>query len=50
LNEESVEVPIVPIILLTRCVREGLIEQAIERIESLDTITQPVTRIRVEAL
>ncbi|NND91608.1 MAG: homoserine dehydrogenase [Granulosicoccus sp.] len=50
LTEDSIEVPIVPIILLTRRVREGLIEQAIERIQALSTITQPVTRIRVESL
>ncbi len=49
-SDESGEVPVVPIILLTRRVREGLIEQAIERIQALTTITQPVTRIRVESL
>lgn len=42
--------PVVPIILLTRRVREGLIEQALSRIETLDTITQPPIRIRVETL
>ncbi len=47
-GEDSV--PTVPIILLTRRVREGLIEKAIERVELLDTITQPVTRLRVESL
>ena len=50
LSDDSIDVPTVPIILLTRRVREGLIETAIERIESLSTITQPVTRIRVESL
>ena len=50
LSDDSVDVPTVPIILLTRRVREGLIETAIERIEALSTITQPVTRIRVESL
>ena len=50
LHEDSEEVPVVPIILLTRRVREGLIEQAIQSIEALSTITQPVTRIRVESL
>ncbi len=40
----------VPIILLTRRVREGLIEQAVERIETLDTIAAPITRLRVESL
>ncbi len=49
-GDESGEVPVVPIILLTRRVREGLIEQAIERIQALTTITQPVTRLRVESL
>lgn len=43
-------VPVVPIILLTRRVREGLIEKALARIQTLDTITQSPTRIRVEAL
>ncbi|MFK7860148.1 MAG: homoserine dehydrogenase [Granulosicoccus sp.] len=41
---------VVPIILLTRRVREGLIEQAIERIQVLSTITQTVVRLRVETL
>jgi homoserine dehydrogenase len=40
----------VPIILLTRVVKEGLIEQAIEQIQALDTIMEPITRIRVESL
>lgn len=40
----------VPIILLTGVVKEGLIEQAIEQIQSLNTILEPVTRIRVESL
>lgn len=40
----------VPIILLTGIVKEGLIEQAIEQIQALDTIIEPVTRIRVESL
>lgn len=50
LSKDSTEVPTVPIILLSRRVREGLIEQAIQRIEVLTSITQPVTRIRVESL
>lgn len=49
-TNDSDTVPTVPIILLTRTVREGLIEQAIEKLEMLSTITQPLTRIRVEAL
>ena len=40
----------VPIILLTGVVKEGLIEQAIEQIQALKTILEPVTRIRVESL
>ncbi|MBX2880287.1 MAG: homoserine dehydrogenase [Granulosicoccus sp.] len=40
----------VPIILLTRKVREGLIEQAIDQLEALTAITEPLTRIRVESL
>lgn len=44
------EVPEVSIILLTRRVREGLVEQAIEKIQALTSITQPVSRIRVETL
>ncbi len=40
----------VPIILLTRRVREGLIEQAIERVQALESLVQPVVRLRVESL
>ena len=50
LSNESTEVPTVPIILLSHRVREGLIEQAIERVEALSSITQPVVRLRVETL
>lgn len=50
LSKDSTDIPTVPIILLSRRVREGLIEQAIERVEALSSITQPVTRIRVETL
>lgn len=49
-DDDSAETPVVPIILLTRRVSEGLIEQAIERIQTLSTITQPVVRLRVETL
>ncbi len=49
-EEQADDVPVVPIILLTRRVREGLIEQAIERVQALDTITQAVVRLRVESL
>ncbi len=40
----------VPLILLTRQVEEGRMNEAIERIERLDSITGSVTRIRVEYL
>lgn len=49
-DENSSEISAVPIILLTHRVREGLIEQAIERIQSLSAITQKVIRLRVETL
>ena len=49
-DEDSANVAVVPIILLTRRVREGLIEQAIEQVQTLNTITQPVVRLRVETL
>ena len=49
-DEDSANVAVVPIILLTRRVREGLIEQAIEQVQTLGTITQPVVRLRVETL
>ena len=47
---ELKDVPIVPVILLTHRVREGLIEQAIEQVQTLSAITQPVVRLRVESL
>jgi len=40
----------VPVILLTRRVTEGLMDQALRRIEALPSITGPATRIRVESL
>ena len=40
----------VPIILLSRCVKEGTMNRAIEHIEALSSITSQVTRIRVETL
>ena len=49
-DEDSANVAVVPIILLTRRVREGLIEQAIKQVQTLSTITQPVVRLRVETL
>lgn len=50
LSGDAGNTPVVPIILLTRRVREGLIEQAIERVQALDSITQKVVRLRVETL
>jgi homoserine dehydrogenase len=44
------KVPTVPIILLSRRVREGLIRQAIQRIDTLETVTQPVVMLRMESL
>ncbi|MEE9333165.1 MAG: homoserine dehydrogenase [Granulosicoccaceae bacterium] len=41
---------IVPVILLTRLVREGLMLEAIVDIEKLDSVTQSVAMLRVEAL
>lgn len=41
---------VVPVILLTRRVREGLINEGIKQIEQLDAITKPVVRIRMESL
>ena len=40
----------VPIILLSRRVKEGTMNRAIERIEALSSVTSRVTRIRVETL
>lgn len=40
----------VPVILLTQRVREGQMNDAIQRIERLESVTAPVTRIRVEGL
>ncbi len=41
---------IVPVILLTRLVREGFMQEAIAEIEKLDSVTQSVAMLRVEAL
>ncbi|MFK7893568.1 MAG: homoserine dehydrogenase [Granulosicoccus sp.] len=49
-SRDSREVPTVPIILLTRKVREGLIEKAVVQLERLSAITSSPTRIRVESL
>ncbi len=51
LQKEPVEgSSVVPVILLTRRVREGLVNEGIKRIEALDAITKPVVRIRMESL
>jgi homoserine dehydrogenase len=42
--------PRVPLILLTRRVTEGSLDEAVRAIEALDSIAGPVTRIRVEHL
>jgi len=42
--------PTVPVILLTRRVTEGLMDQALRRIEALPSITGSIRRIRVESL
>ncbi len=40
----------VPMIMLTRTVKEGMIDQAIARINALDSVKEAVMRIRVEHL
>ncbi len=49
-KEATPEETRVPIILLTHVVREGQMNQAIERIEMLDSVEGRVTRIRLEHL
>ncbi len=49
-KEPKPNVESVPLILLTHKVKEGRMNEAIERIESLGSITGAVTRIRVEHL
>lgn len=39
-----------PVILLTKRVKEGVMDQAIAAIEALDDVIEPVTRLRVEQL
>ena len=48
--KDSLAPTVVPVILLTRHVREGLIQAAIADIEQLESVTQAVSMIRVEAL
>lgn len=49
-KEAAPEETLVPIILLTHVVREGQMNQAIAKIEALDSIEGRVTRIRLEYL
>jgi len=49
-KEQAPEAAHVPVIILTHNVREGRINDAIARIEALDSINGAVTRIRVEYL
>ena len=42
--------PVVPIIILTGRVREGLVNDAISEVEKLDSMTQSVVSLRVETL
>jgi homoserine dehydrogenase len=49
-KEPAPEMDVVPLILLTHRVKEGRMNEAIERIEALDSISGRVTRLRVEHL
>ena len=49
-KEQAPEAAYVPVIMLTHVVKEGKMNQAIQRIEALDSTGGPVTRIRVEYL
>jgi len=49
-KEPDEDVTHVPLVMLTHCVREGRMNEALARIEALDAISGPVTRIRVEQL
>ena len=49
-KEQAPEAAHVPVIMLTHGVREGKMNEAIQRIEALGSIGGPVTRIRVEYL
>jgi homoserine dehydrogenase len=49
-KEPAPEMDFVPLILLTHRVKEGRMNEAIERIEARDSISGTVTRIRVEHL
>jgi homoserine dehydrogenase len=49
-KEPSEEDSTVPVIMLTRCVREEKMNQAIAHIEALEAISAPVMRMRMESL
>jgi homoserine dehydrogenase len=49
-KEQAPEVDTVPIIMLTHRIRERQMNEAIKRIEALDSISGQVTRIRLETL
>jgi homoserine dehydrogenase len=49
-KEQAPEAAYVPVIMLTHVVKEGKMNQAIQRIEALGSTGGPVTRIRVEYL
>lgn len=49
-DTQSSEPVTVPVILMTRTVREGKVLEAIELISALDTVTEEVTMLRVESL
>jgi len=48
--DDADQMPTVPIILLSRRVREGLIQQAIEQVNALSSVTRHVSMLRVETL
>ncbi len=48
--DDAGQMPTVPIILLSRRVREGLIQQAIEQVNALSSVTRHVSMLRVETL
>jgi len=55
LQKEPGEQPVssvttVPVILLTRTVREGLITDAVKQISALSIVTEEITMLRVESL
>jgi homoserine dehydrogenase len=49
-KEQAPEAAHVPVIMLTHVVKEGKMNEAIQRVEALDSIGGAVTRIRVEYL